>query len=214
MENTISKSSDSSNFNIVMNRLKGIFSVEFDKDMAELLGISRVTYSERATRNSLPYEKIIELCLSKGINVNYVFGIKNDFQKIKSGVAQEKIKKYINYKAFGNDELSEPFAFANEFCDDPEAKLSAVVADNIHMFPIIDVADIVIVNEHKKEISEDGKLFLIKYKSNIAVARILRTIEPNEVIMEFENPLLENIKTKLKNLTVLGKVISVHRSMV
>lgn len=213
--NSIQDNAIKNDFDEVMNRLKSMFNISTNVELADKLNLSQTAYSERVRRKSIPYEKVFELCLMSGIDVNYIFGVENNFPKNKSmKQISENIKKYKNYNLFGDDTQAEPFNFANEFCDNPDAKFSAVIADNIHMFPIIDVGDIVIVNENDKEFNEDGKLFLVKYKSNIAVVRILKTIEPDEVVMEFENPLLENIKTKLKNLTVLGKVISVHRSMV
>ena len=210
----MSKSADFSNFEIVMVRLKEALSIEFDKDMAALLEIAPATYSERCNRNSIPYEKVFEICLSHGIDINYIFGIVDEFGKNINISSQVEIKKYKNYKHFGDEEHAEPFNITNDFCTDPEAKLSAVVADNIYMFPVIDVGDVVIVNENINEISKDGKLFLVKYKGNVSVTRLFKCIDPDEVVMKFESPVQKDIEVKLKNLTILGKVASVHRSMV
>lgn len=212
--NSIQENIIKNDFDEVMNTLKSVLNIKTNVEMAEKLGIGISAYGERARRQSIPYEKIFEFCLSHGININYIFTTTDEFKNSKTNIyAPIKIQKYKNYKLFGDDANAEPFNFTNEFCDDFSAKFSAVVADNIHMFPVIDVGDIVIVNENDKVLIENGKLFLVKYKGNVLVTRLFIAIDPNEYIMKFESPLLDDVKTELKNFTILGKVVSVHTSM-
>ena len=195
-----------------MGRIKEIFGLKFDKDVAALFGVNPVTLSERIKRGSLPYDKIIELCAKNGISLNYIFGLKMDFTPIQNFGAQAvHITKYTKgYSAFGDASCAEPFVFNNAYCADEHAKFSAVVADNILMFPIIDMGDTVIINENKREICEDGKLFLVNYKGTISVAKVLKTLEKDTYILQVENPLHKDITAKSKDLTILGKVSSVH----
>lgn len=196
----------------VIERLKTMFCVKTNVEIAEKLNITGPAYAERVRRKSLPYEKIIEACAKNGFDLDYIFGLKTDFTPIQHFNTQAvHITKYTKgYSAFGDSSCAEPFVFNNAYCADEHAKFSAVVADNILMFPIIDMGDTVIINENKREICDDGKLFLVNYKGTISVAKVLKTLEKDTYILQVENPLHKDITAKAKDLTILGKVTSVH----
>lgn len=199
-------------FNAVITRLKDMLSLDSIKELIDMLGFTSVAYYERKRRDALPYEKIIEICMKNGLDLNYIFGLKQEFKPLNDFIAKSvHITKYTKgYSAFGDTSCAEPFIFNNTYCADEHAKFSAVVADNILMFPIIDMGDTVIINENKREICEDGKLFLVNYKGTISVAKVLKTLEKDIYILQVENPLHKDITAKAKDLTILGKVSSVH----
>ena len=92
--------------------------------------------------------------------MDYIFGQKPEFEPLENFAAKSvRITKYTKgYHAFGKEEHAEPFVFNNAYCNDENAKFSAVVADSILMFPVIDMGDTVIVNENQREVMEDGKI--------------------------------------------------------
>jgi len=74
------------NFNEVMTKFKNLLQLKSDTKTAEILGMSRATYSERKQRDSIPYENLINFCKKEKISIDLIF--KN----------QENLTKNENYK--------------------------------------------------------------------------------------------------------------------
>lgn len=61
----------------ITNRLKTVLSVSMDKEIAELLGISKYSFAERKKRNSFPVHQLTEFVLSHpelDLDLDYILG--------------------------------------------------------------------------------------------------------------------------------------------
>lgn len=63
------------NFIKIENKLKEFFKTEQTYKIYKELRIEKNTYYSMRSRKSIPYKKIIELCLRKRIDLNYIFDI-------------------------------------------------------------------------------------------------------------------------------------------
>jgi len=53
----------------IKEQLKGIQHISKDYYLADDIGINRYTFRNAVTRNAIPYEKLLEYCLEKKIDV-------------------------------------------------------------------------------------------------------------------------------------------------
>ncbi len=84
------------NFIDITNRLKTELSISMDKDIAELLGISKFSFAERKKRDSFPVHQLTEFVLSHpelNLDLDYILG------NIKTPKEQKGLEIVVNPSA-------------------------------------------------------------------------------------------------------------------
>ena len=66
----------------IILRIKEIFSVNQDQEVAKILGISRASLANHKIRKTLPFKEIINLCKNNKKDINLLFGLKTENQSI------------------------------------------------------------------------------------------------------------------------------------
>ena len=66
----------------IIIRIKELFSVQQDQEVAKILGISRASLANHKIRKTLPFKEIINLCKNNKKDINSIFGIKTENQPI------------------------------------------------------------------------------------------------------------------------------------
>jgi len=66
----------------IILRIKEIFSVNQDQEVAKILGISRASLANHKIRKTLPFKEIINLCKKNKKDINLLFGLKTENQSI------------------------------------------------------------------------------------------------------------------------------------
>ena len=66
----------------IILRIKEIFSVNQDQEVAKILGISRASLANHKIRQTLPFKEIINLCKKNKKDINLLFGLKVENQSI------------------------------------------------------------------------------------------------------------------------------------
>ena len=66
----------------IILRIKEIFSVNQDQEVAKILGISRASLANHKIRQTLPFKEIINLCKKNKKDINLLFGLKTENQSI------------------------------------------------------------------------------------------------------------------------------------
>ena len=66
----------------IIIRIKELFSVQQDQEVAKLLGISRASLANHKIRKTLPFKEIINLCKNNKKDINLLFGLKTENQSI------------------------------------------------------------------------------------------------------------------------------------
>lgn len=84
------------NLNEIIERIKNTFNIEKDKDIAELLEVSHQVFGNWKSREKIPYEEIISLCLKKDIDLKFILNGTIDEGKIKTINYKEEIHKMID----------------------------------------------------------------------------------------------------------------------
>ncbi len=188
-------------FQLVMKKLKEIFEIKFDKELASLLNLSTVVFSDRAKRGSLPYEHILSLCLKNKIDLNILFfsGLLNF--KNQNG---ETILKYEGgLAAYGNDSKKTNFIVDPSFINTYGYK--AVNYDLTNMSPIINEKDIIVIDEEKRDI-KDNCCFLIRWQGGLKVIRLFQTSSKGTSLGKNDNKKFPDILFD-ETLDIVGQVI-------
>ena len=66
----------------IIIRIKELFSVQQDQEVAKILGISRASLANHKIRKTLPFKEIINLCKNNKKDINLIFGLKTENQPI------------------------------------------------------------------------------------------------------------------------------------
>ena len=66
----------------IIIRIKELFSVQQDQEVAKILGISRASLANHKIRKTLPFKEIINLCKNNKKDINLLFGLKTENQSI------------------------------------------------------------------------------------------------------------------------------------
>ncbi len=66
----------------IIIRIKELFSVQQDQEVAKILGISRASLANHKIRKTLPFKEIINLCKKNKKDINLLFGLKTENQSI------------------------------------------------------------------------------------------------------------------------------------
>ena len=66
----------------IIIRIKELFSVQQDQEVAKILGISRASLANHKIRKTLPFKEIINLCKNNKKDINLLFGLKTENQPI------------------------------------------------------------------------------------------------------------------------------------
>lgn len=90
-------------FQILINRLKEIFSKEKDIDIAKYLNLKYESFAQMKRRNTMPYENILFLCRQQKISIFKLLNIDN--RKFDKYVNKLKYKQLNRSKFKNNNEL-------------------------------------------------------------------------------------------------------------
>ncbi|MBO8183309.1 MAG: helix-turn-helix domain-containing protein [Archaeoglobus sp.] len=88
----------------ILNRLKIVLDIRKDKNLAKLLGVKPSTLSTWKARNTLDYELLINICVMRNINLNWLFTgqgsmfIKNKIKTEEERNLESRLQKLIKEK--------------------------------------------------------------------------------------------------------------------
>jgi len=98
------------NFNQIVNNIKNSFNLGTDVEVAELLGISPQDLNLRKRKNHVPYKKLIEFCINKGLNLDEILLEKRASSTSYEGFRDnDTAKKIIKSLAFIDSTSPEQF---------------------------------------------------------------------------------------------------------
>lgn len=92
----------------LIDKIKKELNVEHDKELAELAGIKIGTLTQAIARNSFQFETLVPFLVSRGVDLNRIFGTASDgseFQEIADAVKQ----RCEMYRDFGGHAMIEKF---------------------------------------------------------------------------------------------------------
>lgn len=94
-------------FKEILKRLKEETKLKHDREIAELLGVDQQNITNWKTRNSIPYDLLISLCLTKEINLIYILTGRKNVNSTKNENNLTKTQKEIIKKLKNLDPIQQ-----------------------------------------------------------------------------------------------------------
>jgi phage repressor protein C with HTH and peptisase S24 domain len=207
-------------FNSVFSRLKKLFNVTDDKEIADILGISAQNIYDRKRRNSIPHEAIINVLRDTDVNLEYIFyglGNKNVTPTLNLSDEKNEIGK-VAIRYFSDVNASAGIGCLNgDYCESEviyvdrnllpnitSKRIEAIRVSGDSMTPTMNEGDMIFVDKLQHEI-KNGKIFIIRMNDELFVKRIF--VSPKGYIIKSDNTDYPQFDIKKDDIEILGQVI-------
>ncbi|MBT5935036.1 LexA family transcriptional regulator [Sulfurimonas sp.] len=210
-------------FTSIVEEIKSIVSSDFkpkkvfDKDVAEVLGITQMNFATMKKRNKIPFNELLDFCAKKTISINWLLYGQSPESLIEATNKFYMVKYFsdVNASAGGGgdneceeiQELEIPEQFV--FMLGGERELTNIEAINVSgdsMEPTFSYNDIVFINRTKKDLNRGG-VFTIRTEAGLFIKRIQTRID-GQVDVISDNSVYSTQTLKPSELEVIGRVVS------
>lgn len=210
-------------FASIVEEIKSIVSPEFspkkvfDKDVAEVLGVSQMNFATMKKRDKIPFNELLDFCAKKAISINwmlygqspeslveatnkfYMIKYLNDVNASAGGGADEQ------YEEMQELEIPEQFVFM--LGGEKELKnIEAINVSGDSMEPTFSYNDIVFINRTKTDINRGG-IFTIRTDGGLFIKRIQKRVDGKIDILS-DNSVYPTQTLNSNELEVMGRVVS------
>jgi len=177
----------------IVEEIKDIISVDykgkkvFDKDVADLLGISQMNFATMKKRNKIPFRELLDFCAKRSIAINWLLYNQSPESLIEATNRFFMVRYFseVNASAGGGgsveNEHHESLMLSENFVITlgGERELKNIEAINVSgdsMEPTFSYHDIVFLNRSKQDISRGG-IFTINTEHGLFIKRIQKRID-------------------------------------
>jgi len=206
----------------IVEEIKSIVSSEFsgkkifDKDVADVLGISQMNFATMKKRNKIPFGELLDFCALKSISINWLLYGQSP-ESLVAATNKFFMIKYlsdVNASAGGGGydsdedvkEVEMPLEFVNRLGGESELKyIEAINVSGDSMEPTFSYNDIVFINRSKTDINRGG-IFTIKTEAGLFIKRIVPKIDGNIDIIS-DNEVYSTQTLNPAEIEVLGRVV-------
>ncbi len=181
------------NFTDVVESIKDIVSEEFpgrkifDKDVADMLGVSQMNFATMKKRNKIPFNELLDFCAKRSIAINWLLYGQAPESLIEPTNRFYAVRYFseVNASAGGGaenlDEVYEPLMLEANFVSllGGEQELRYIEAINVtgdSMEPLFSYGDIVFINRSRCDIGRGG-VFTINTEHGLFIKRIQKRID-------------------------------------
>lgn len=206
----------------IVEEIKDIVSTEFngkkiyDKDIADILGISQMNFATMKKRNKIPFSELLDFCATKSISINWLLYGQSPESLI------EATNKFFMIKYFGNVNASAGGG-ANTDLEDSrcieighdfaqilggERELKYIEAINVSgdsMEPTFSYNDIVFINRNKTDLQRGG-IFTIRTEAGLFIKRVQKRIDGKIDIIS-DNQVYSTQTLHPSEMEVIGRVV-------
>lgn len=211
------------NFIDIVEEIKSIVSTEFngkkmyDKDVADILGISQMNFATMKKRNKIPFGELLDFCALKSISINWLlYG-----QSPESLVAAtnrffmvryfDQISASAGGGADSDDVENQMIQIPQEFVMmlGGERELKNIEAINVtgdSMEPTFSYNDVVFVNRAKTDLARGG-IFTIRTEAGLFIKRVQKRLDGRVDIIS-DNPVYSTQTLHQNEIEVIGRVVS------
>lgn len=207
----------------IVEEIKSIVSAEhsgkkiYDKDVADILGISQMNFATMKKRNKIPFNELLDFCALKSISINWMLYGQSPESLIEATNKFFIVKYFNNINASaggGSDEESEEIEdilIPNEFVIvlGGERELKNIEAINVtgdSMEPTFSYNDIVFINRSKTDLQRGG-IFTIRTEAGLFIKRIQKRIDGKIDIIS-DNKAYATLTLNPSEIEVIGRVVS------
>jgi SOS-response transcriptional repressor LexA len=217
------KENTMNSFSEIVEEIKSIVSKDFgsrrifDKDVADILGISQMNFATMKKRNKVPFAELLDFCATKSISINWMLYGQSPESLVESTNKFYIVKYFndINASAGGGanaeceelHELEIPEEFLPILGGEKELKnIEAINVSGDSMEPTFSYNDIVFINRTKTDLQRGG-IFTIRTEAGLFIKRIVRRIDGKIDIIS-DNKVYETQTLNASELEVVGRVVS------
>jgi DNA-binding Xre family transcriptional regulator len=208
-------------FNDIVEEIKSIISHEFapkkvfDKDVAEVLGISQMNFATMKKRDKLPFNELLDFCAKRSISINWLLYGQSP-ESLVDATNNYMIRYFsdINASAGGGaenlleliQELELPQQFVTKLGGINELKnIEAINVSGDSMEPTFSYNDIVFINRAKRDLNRGG-IFTIRTEAGLFIKRIQKRID-GKVDVISDNSVYPTQTLALNEIEVVGRVV-------
>ena len=177
----------------IVEEIKDIVSEEFpgkkvfDKDIAELLGISQMNFATMKKRDKIPFYELLDFCAKRSIAINWLLYGQSPESLVEPTNRFYMVRYFSEVSASAgggacnDDEAYEPLMLEANFVAElgGERELKHIEAINVSgdsMEPTFSYGDIVFVNRSKTDIGRGG-VFTINTEHGLFIKRVQKRID-------------------------------------
>ena len=207
----------------IVEEIKNIISTDFngkkvfDKDVADVLGISQMNFATMKKRNKLPFTELLDFCAIKSISINWLLYGQSPESLIEATNRFYMIKYLsdVNASAGGGssvedeniEELKLPEQFSTILGGDNQLKnIEAINVTGDSMEPTFSYNDIIFINRAKTDLHSGG-IFTIRTEAGLFIKRIEKRMDGKIDIIS-DNPVYSTQTLNINEIEVIGRVIS------
>ncbi|TKI69830.1 phage repressor protein [Sulfurimonas crateris] len=211
------------NFLEIVEEIKSIVSTEFngrkiyDKDVADILGISQMNFATMKKRNKIPFGELLDFCATKSISINWILYGQSPESLVEATNRFFMVKYFgdVNASAGGGADTDEGEAQGIEIPQefvmmlDGERELKNIEAINVSgdsMEPTFSYNDIVFINRSKTDLQRGG-VFTIRTDGGLFIKRIQKRIDGKIDIIS-DNQVYSTQTLDPSEIEVIGRVVS------
>ncbi|MBD3798324.1 LexA family transcriptional regulator [Sulfuricurvum sp.] len=209
-------------FSDIVEIIKDIVSSEFpgrkvfDKDVADLLGISQMNFATMKKRNKIPFNELLDFCAKRSIAINWLLYNQSPESLIEPTNRFYMVRYFSSVSASAgggaeNDELSyEPLMLEENFVLllGGEKELRHIEAINVSgdsMEPTFGYNDIIFINRTKNDISRGG-IFTIRTEHGLFIKRLQVRIDGKLDIIS-DNKDYPTYVARRDEVEIIGRVV-------
>ena len=210
------------NFIEIVEEIKDIISQEhpgkkiFDKDIADVLGISQMNFATMKKRDKIPFNELLDFCALKAISINWLLYGQSPESLVESTNRFYMIRYFheINASAGGGgeieDEQYETLTLSENFIDILGGKnelknIEAIKVSGDSMEPTFSYNDIVFLNRTKKDLTRGG-VFVLKTEHGLFIKRISKRIDGKIDIIS-DNKEYSKLTLFPQEIELIGRVV-------
>lgn len=211
------------NFLEIVEEIKSIVSTEFngrkiyDKDVADILGISQMNFATMKKRNKIPFGELLDFCATKSISINWLLYGQSPESLVEATNKFFMVKYFgnVNASAGGGADANEEEAHGIEIPHEfvvmlgGERELKYIEAINVSgdsMEPTFSYNDIVFINRSKTDLQRGG-IFTIRTEAGLFIKRIQKRIDGKIDIIS-DNQVYSTQTLDPSEIEVIGRVVS------
>ena len=208
---------------VIVEEIKSIISNDyhgkkiFDKDIADVLGISQMNFATMKKRNKIPYVELLDFCATKSISINWMLYGQSPESLVEATNKFFMVKYFSeNYASAGGgsdseyediEEIEIPQQFVMMLGGERELKnIQALNVTGDSMEPTFSDSDIVFVNRDKTNLQRGG-IFTIRTEAGVFIKRIQKRIDGKLDIIS-DNDVYSTQTLEPQDVDVIGKVVS------
>ena len=208
-------------FSEIVEEIKSIISSDFqnrkvfDKDVAEVLGVSPMNFATMKKRNKIPFNELLDFCALKSISINWMLYGQSPESLVDATNKFYMIKYFNDVSASaggGSDisfeesqELEVPEYFIDKLGGEKELNhIEAINVSGDSMEPTFSYNDVVFINRNKTDLNRGG-IFTIRTEAGLFIKRVQTRVDGNLDIIS-DNSVYSTQTLAPNEVEVLGRV--------